>query len=73
MGAVDPSDVANLTRRLAEAAHAATVVRAKLEAVDGPLATLAALRIQAIETAVEAALEAAHRSAEVTLSVQNTP
>lgn len=71
--AVDPQDISNLTRRLAEAAHAAMVVRTKLEIADGPLAVLAALRIQAIESAIEAALEAAHRAAELALSVGSEP
>lgn len=70
--AVTPEDIASLTRRLAESEAAARVIRTKLEAVGGPLAVLAALRVQHIEDAIVSLLAVAHDAAEVALSVPSS-
>lgn len=60
---VEPDEMADLIRRLAEAAGLARKFRVRLEDEEGPLATLAALRMHTIEASIEAALEGAAESA----------
>ena len=67
---VAPEELAKLSRHLAEASGEARRIRTRLEAVGGPLATVAALRVDAIEAAVETALEDLRKGAEVVLAVQ---
>ena len=44
-------------------------MRSRLAAVEGPLATLAVLRLETIETMIEDAIEMCHSGAEIVVSV----
>jgi hypothetical protein len=66
---VPPEEVADLTKGLADVLAKANRMRARLEEVGTPLATLAALRVDAIEAGIETSIEALQRGATVIVNV----
>lgn len=66
---VTPGDISELTRRLAEAGFQARLVHGKLQATEGPLAMLAALRMEAVVDELETMLERLVESSDVFLSI----
>jgi hypothetical protein len=66
---VEPDEMADLIRRLAEVAGVARRFRVRLEDEAGPLALLAALRMHTIEASIETALEGATESAKIITEV----
>lgn len=67
--AVSPDEIAALTKQLAETAHAARVIRLKLEHAKGPLAVLAGMRMQHIEDAMDTAFEGIREAAPIFVAV----
>lgn len=67
-GRVTEEDIAALTGKLAEAAGAARAIRVKLDAIDGPLALLAALRIEALQGQIDTLIADSGHAADLLLS-----